>query len=63
MTNKVIKLDTIQHKYELENCAGCHKPITGEYEEIGLPSGDGKEMKHIALCERCFKVAESHGVF
>lgn len=62
MSNKVVKLDTVQHKYEIEECAGCHKPITGEYTEIGLPSANGLEIKHIALCDSCSNVAENEGI-
>lgn len=62
MSNKVIKLDTVQHTYEIEECAGCHKLIIGEYTEIGLPSGNGLEIKYIALCDSCSSVAENEGI-
>lgn len=62
MQSKVIKIDTIQHIYDIERCAGCSVPITGEYVELGLPSPDGSTLKHIALCESCGGIAENEGV-
>lgn len=63
MNNKVTKLDTVQHKYDLKQCAGCNADITDEFHEIGLPSPDGSEMNHIALCKGCSKEAEKEGIF
>lgn len=63
MDNKIIKLDTVQHKYDLEHCAGCNNLITDEFHEIGLPSPDGSEINHIALCNSCYEEAEKEGIF
>lgn len=62
MSKKVVKLDTVQHKYDIEECAGCEEKITGKFHEIGLPSVDGSEVKHIALCNKCYQSALDHGV-
>jgi len=59
---KVTQLNAQQHVYEVENCAGCGKEITGDYTELGLPSMDDTEIKHIALCKSCTKIAKDEGV-
>jgi len=59
---KIIKLESRKHIYDIDNCAGCGNAITGEYKEIGLPSPDNKEVRHIALCNKCSKVAKKEGV-
>lgn len=60
--SKVIELEPIKHVYEIDQCAGCRVVIDDEYTEIGLPSGDGKIVKHIALCSKCTRSAEKAGV-
>lgn len=59
---KVVNLDPKKHIYELDNCSGCSAVIEGDYMEIGLPSYDGKEVKHIALCGSCSSLAKGEGV-
>lgn len=51
-----------QHIYEVEHCSGCGETIAGDYTEIGLPSADNSEVKHIALCPNCHDVAEKEAV-
>lgn len=58
----VKKLNTPQHKYNTKKCAGCDKLISEEYTEIGLPSPDGMEVEHIALCEVCADEARKEGI-
>ena len=59
---KIFELEPKKHSYELDQCAGCGDVIKGDYTEIGLPSGDGNEIKHIALCTFCSGVAVKEGV-
>lgn len=54
-------LDNRKHIYETDHCSGCGELITGEYIELGLPSSDCKEIKHIALCSECSDEAISEG--
>lgn len=58
----VITIDSRRHIYELTHCSGCNVPVGNEYVEIGLPSVDGSQIKHIALCNECSGVAELEGV-
>lgn len=60
--SNVIDLPTRKHIYELDYCAGCGDLITGVYTELGLPSGDGQQLKHIALCSECSSVSKKEGV-
>ena len=59
---KVVELQPRKHVYEVDRCAGCSEVIQGDYTELGLPSGDGKTVKHIALCEACSGAARKEGV-
>lgn len=63
--SNVRKLETTQHVYNVEECSGCQKPILegDDYQEIGLPSPDGKEVTHIKLCSECFQEASNHNIF
>ena len=60
--SKVIDLQPRKHIYMLDHCAGCGTTSLDVYTEIGLPSPDNKEIKHIALCGRCSGVAKEKGV-
>lgn len=52
-----------KHIYETRACAGCQKDIAEDeiYTEIVMTSENGKEKKHIALCDSCADVAKYHG--
>lgn len=47
---------------DLEKCAGCHKPLTGNYAIVELPMQPGI-IKSIGLCEKCDEEAEATGIF
>lgn len=59
---KVLEFRPKKHVYELSRCAGCGKEIRGNYTELGLHSGQGDVVTHIALCFVCAKSAEKVGV-
>lgn len=63
--SKVIKLVPKEHIYNLDNCAGCKEEIKKDeiYHEITSPNYDNTEVKHIALCEECYELSKSYGVF
>lgn len=44
------------HFYELSHCAKCKNENVEGCHELGIP-GENK-IKHIALCDRCFKAYE-----
>lgn len=58
---KLVELQPRKHVYDIDQCAGCGDVIEGDYTELGLPSADGKEIKHIALCVSCSGVAAKEG--
>lgn len=60
--SKVIELQPRKHIYELDHCSGCGGVVVGDYLELGLPSLDNKQIKHIALCSSCSGVAKKEGV-
>lgn len=57
-----IPLVTRKHIYKLTVCSGCEELITGSYKEIGLPSSDGQNITHIALCSNCSDIANQIGL-
>ncbi|MFB4473732.1 hypothetical protein ACDI16_12480 [Oceanobacillus caeni] len=59
---EVLEFKPIKHVYNTDHCSGCQREIVGSYTELGLPSGDGKRMEHIALCKRCATTAQKQGV-
>ena len=59
----VVELQPKKHVYEIDHCAGCGDVVAGEYTELGLPSGDGNEIKHIALCDGCSGEARKVGAY
>lgn len=63
MVGKILEFQPIKHIYNTDNCSGCHKEIEDNeiYTEVVMDHGDRKE--YIALCSKCYKVAEGYGVF
>lgn len=62
--SKVIKFPNAdeKHFYFIDECAGCHDPITDEYTEVTMPYFD-KGIKHIALCDKCDHTARQNGAY
>ena len=60
--SNVIKLKPRQHIYDTDYCSGCGVVIDGEYCEIGLSNPEDTEVRHIALCAGCERVARQYGV-
>lgn len=54
-----------KHIYETDTCAGCNKTFSFDevFTQIVMTSVDGMEKKHIALCNRCERIAEQYGAF
>lgn len=54
-----------RHIYDTNTCAGCKKIFFFDevFTQVVMTSVDGMEKRHVALCNRCERIAEQQGAF